>query len=159
MLTRRTLHVAMLSLGAAAAFPLAAHGQQGDTVRVRIRVDDSVRQSIPPIVQRDLTIEQDESDEAKELIRRSPPARAVPILFIIVGTIAVPLVVQMVREALRQIYYGGVLIDTRTKPTSVSSDPRIPANMVFVIDADGKMNRFTSDQLSPDLLVSLLKAK
>jgi hypothetical protein len=53
-----------------------------------------------------LTIEQDESDEAKELIRRSPPARAVPIVLIIVGTMAVPLVVQMIREALRQIYYG-----------------------------------------------------
>ncbi len=72
---------------------------------------------------------------------------------------AVPMVLQMIREALRQTYYGGVIIDMRTEPASVTSDPKIPGNMVFVIETGGKMNRYTSDQLSPELIGALLKAK
>jgi hypothetical protein len=122
-------------------------------------VDESVRAVIPPIAQRNLTIERDQSEEAKELIRRAPPERAVPIIFIIAGAMAVPMVLQMIREALRQTYYGGVVIDMRSQPPSVTSDPKIPGNMVFVIEAGGKTTRYTSDQLSPELLGPLLKAK
>jgi hypothetical protein len=111
----------MLSLGAA-AFPRGASGQQGDTVTVRIRADDSVRAGIPPIVQRNLTIESDQSEEAKELARRSPDTRAAPIILIIVGAIAVTELLQMIKELLRQIYYGGVVIDTRSQPPSVTND-------------------------------------
>jgi hypothetical protein len=146
-------------LSAGATFSKAAIAQQGDTVTLRIRVDDSVRQSIPPILQQNLLIEPDQSDEAKELVRRAPAGRAVPIIFVIVGALAVPLVLQMIREALRQIYYGGVVIDVRAQPPSVTSDLKIPANMVFVIDHDGKTSRYTSDQLSPDILAGLLKGK
>jgi hypothetical protein len=154
MLTRRaSIAVFLLS------FAHAPANAQDDTVTVRIRVDDSVRQSIPPMLQRRLTIEQDQSDEANELIRRSPPARAVPVMFTIVGAMAVPVVLQMVREALRQIYYGGVLIDVRTQPSTVTSDPRVPGNMVFVVDSNGKTTQFTSDQLTPAMLGELLKAK
>ena len=158
MLTRRALELLMLSVAGAAFSPLA-FAQPADTVIVRMRVDDSVRQAIPPILQQQLTIETDQSAEAQELIRRSPPSRAVPIVFIIAGAMAIPLVLQMIRETLRQFYYGGVVIDMRATPTSVKSDPQIPANMVFVIDTEGKTTRYTSDQLSPDMLTSLLKAK
>ena len=79
--------------------------------------------------------------------------------FIVAGAISIPVVVQMMREALRQVYYGGVLVDTRTQPVSVKSDPSIPGNMVFVIDAEGKTTRYTSDQLSPELLLSVFKAQ
>jgi hypothetical protein len=37
--------------------------------------------------------------------------------------------------------------------------PKIPGNMVFVIETDGKTTRYTSDQLSPELIGTLLKAK
>jgi hypothetical protein len=158
MLTRRSFHIAMLSLGAA-GFPGGARGQQGDTVTVRIRADHSVRAVIPPIMQGNLKIEPDQSEEAKVLAGRSPPERAVPIIFIIVGAMAVPVVLQTIREALRQTFYGGVVIDTRTQPPSVKSDPQIPGNMVFVIETGGKTTQYTSDQLSPALLASLLKAK
>ena len=99
------------------------------------------------------------TDGARHFARRSPPERAVPIIFIIVGAMAVPVVLQMIREALRQTYYGGVMIDMRSQPPSVMSDPRIPGNMVFVIETDGKATRYTSDQLSPELLSTVLKAK
>jgi uncharacterized membrane protein YcfT len=94
----------------------------------------------------------------KELIRNSPPARAVPIFFIIAGVMAVPVIAQMIREALRQFYYGGVLIDLRLQPP-ITSDLKIPANMVFVINADGKSNQYKSDQLSPELVAGLFKGK
>jgi hypothetical protein len=158
VLTRRTFHAFAISLSAA-AFPFDTRGQQVHAVTIRIRVDDSVRQSIPLLLQQSLRIELDRSDEANELIRRSPAGRAVPIMFIIFGAMSIPVILQMMRESLRQIYYGGVMLDMRTQPPSVTSDPKIPANMVFVIDADGKMSRFTSDQLSPELLASIFKAK
>ncbi len=158
MLTRRTFHIVTFLLGAT-AFSRAASAQLGDTVVVRIRVDESVRAVIPPIVQRNLSIEPDQSEEAKDLARRSPLERAVPIIFIIAGAMAVPVVAQMIREALRQTYYGGVILDMRLQPPSVTSDPKIPGNMVFVIDTGGKTTRYTSDQLSPELLGTLLKAK
>jgi hypothetical protein len=158
MLTRRTFQIVAFSLGAA-AFGRGASAQQGDMVSVRIRADESVRAAIPPIAQQNLTIERDQSEEAKALAGRSPPERALPIIFIIAGAMAVPIVLQMIREALRQTYYGGVLLDMRTQPPNVTSDPKIPGNMVFVIEAGGKTTRYTSDQLSPELLTSLLKTK
>jgi hypothetical protein len=158
MLTRRTFHIVTFLLGAE-AFSRTANTQQADTVTIRIRVDESVRAVIPPIVQRNLMIQPDQSEDAKDLARRAPPERALPIIFIIAGAMAVPVVLQMIREALRQTYYGGVMLDMRSQPPSVTSDPRIPGNMVFVIEADGKTTRYTSDQLSPELLSNLLKAK
>lgn len=158
MLTRRTFHIAAVS-GAAAALSTAANGQQGDTVTVRMRVDESVRAAIPLMAQRNLAIERDQSEAAKELAGKAPAGRAIPIIFIIAGALAVPVVVQMIREALRQTYYGGVLIDLRTQPPNVTSDLKIPGNMVFVTEPDGKTTRYTSDQLSPELIGAILKAK
>ena len=48
MLTRRTFHIAIVSFGAA-SLSQRAIGQQGDTVTVRMRVDESVRAAIPPL--------------------------------------------------------------------------------------------------------------
>jgi hypothetical protein len=158
MLTRRAFHITIVSFGAA-TLSKRASSQQGDMVTVRMRVDESVRAAIPPLAQRNLTIEPDRSQEAKQLAQRAPPERAIPIIFIIAGAMAVPMVLQMIREALRQTYYGGVIIDMRSEPPSVTSDPKIPGNMVFVIDTGGTTTRYTSDQLSPELIGTLLKAK
>jgi hypothetical protein len=155
MLTRRAFQICILS----ASFSERASGQQSDSVTIRIRVDESVRAAIPPIMQRNLTVVPDQSEAAKDLARRAPPERAIPIIFIIAGAMAVPMVLQMIREALRQTYYGGVMIDMRSQPPNVTSDPKIPGNMVFVIEAGGKTTRYTSDQLSPELLSSLIKGK
>jgi hypothetical protein len=76
-----------------------------------------------------------------------------------VGALAVTELLQMIKELLRQAYYGGVLIDTQTHPPTVTSDPKIPGNMVLVVETGGKATRYTSDQLSPELLEALLKAK
>ena len=158
MLTRRNFHIFMLSAGAV-AWSGRAGGQQDGVVTVRIRADDSVRAVIPPIAQGNLTIEPDQSETAQELTRRSPPERAVPIIFLIIGAMALTELAEMINEMLRQIYYGGVVIDMRIKPPSVTSDPKVPANMVFVIDAEGKTTRYTSDRFSLDVLKSALEVK
>lgn len=158
MFTRRTFHVFALSLGSA-AFAGVARAQQDDLVTVRIRADETARAVLPPIEQENLTIEPDHSEEAKDLARRVPPGRALPILVIIAGAIAVTELLQMIKELYRQTYYGGVLIDTRAQPPSITSDPKIPANMVFVIGADGKTSQYTGDQFSLDALKVALKVK
>jgi hypothetical protein len=131
---------------------MGANSQQSETVIVRIRADEAVRAVIPPIVQENLKIKPDQSEEAKDLAVRAPPERAFPIIFIIVGAIALVQLLQMINQLLRQLYYGGVVIDMRSQPPSVTSDPKIPANMIFVIDTDGKTSRFTNDQFSLDVL-------
>jgi len=136
-----------------------AVSEQGDTVMVRVRADESVRAIIPPIAQENLKIEPDQSEDAKELARRSPETRAAPIMLIIVGAIAVTQLAQMIRKMLRQVYYGGVVIDTHSQPPNVTSSPRIPADTVFVIEADGKTSRYTHDQFSLDVLKLALQLK
>jgi hypothetical protein len=157
VLTRRSCHVLALSAGLA-LIVRSAPGQPGETVTVRIRVDDSVRAGIPVFAQQNLRIQPDQSAEAKALAQRAPPERAIPIIFIIVGAMTIPVVLQMIRETLRQTYYGGVVIDMRSQPPSITSDLKIPGGMVFVIDPAGKTDRYTNDQLSPELLGVMLKA-
>lgn len=95
-----------------------------------------------------LTIESDQSEEAKELARRSPDTRAAPIILIIVGAIAVTELLQMIKELLRQVYYG------RNRYAVTTTE-----NMIFVIDTEGKTSRFTNDQFSLDVLKLALKVK
>jgi hypothetical protein len=154
-LTRRAFHAFALTVG---AFPISALGQE-DNVSIRIRVDDTVQAKLPPILQQTLTITPDTSPEASALVQRVPPGRAIPVILIIVGALAVPVILQMVKELLRQTYYGGVLVETRSQPPSITSDVKIPANMVFVIAADGKTTEYTSSQITPDVLGSLLRTK
>jgi hypothetical protein len=114
----------------------AASNQETATVTVRIRADESVRALIPTIEQRNLTIEPDRSEAAQTLAQRAPPSKAFPIILIIVGAIAVVELFTMIRELVRQVYYGGVLIDTRSQPPTITNDPTIPADMVFVIGSN-----------------------
>jgi hypothetical protein len=158
VLTRRQFHIYSIGLGTT-SFALVARGQTDEMVTVRIRADDAARSVLPPIEQKNLTIEQDNSEAAKELAERVPPGRALPILVIIAGAIAVTELLKMIQELYRQTYYGGVVIDTRLQPPMISSDPRIPGNMVFAIDAEGNTTQYTSDQFSLDALKLALKVK
>ena len=156
MLTRRQFHVLSIGLGATSFAPVA-RGQTDDMVNVRIRVDDTARAVLRPIEQKNLTIEPDNSQEANELAKRVPPGRALPVLVIIAGAIAVTALLKLIQELYRQTYYGGVVIDTRQQPPTISSDPKIPGEMVFVIGADGKTTQYTGDQFSLDALKVALK--
>jgi hypothetical protein len=158
MLTRRQFDAFFLWL-AATSFGMTARGQTDEMVNVRIRVDETARAVLPPIAQKSLTIGPDTSPEGEELAKRVPPGRALPILVIIGGAIAVTELLKMIQELYRQTYYGGVVIDTRQQPPVISSDPKIPGDMVFVIDIDGKITQYTGDRLSLEVLKSALKVK
>jgi hypothetical protein len=156
MLTRR--HLVVLLLGSLAV-TRSVRSQQDNRVTVRIRADQTAVQALPPIERKNLHIEPDTSDEGKKLAAQVPPGRALPILVIIAGAIAVTELLQMIKELYRQTYYGGVLIDTCSQPPNITSDLRIPASMVFVTDCDGKTTQYTSDQFSLDALKVALKVK
>ena len=158
MLTRRQLHALSIEL-VATSWVLVARAQTDEMVNVRIRVDDTARAVLQPVEQRNLTIEPDNSQEAKDLAKRVPAGRALPILVIIAGAIAVTELLRMIKELYRQTYYGGVVIDTRRQPPLISSDPKIPGEMVFVIDAAGKVTQYTGDEFSLDSLKMALKVK
>jgi hypothetical protein len=158
MLTRRQFYALSVGLGAT-SFTLIVHGQTDERVTVRIRADDAARAVLQPIEQKNLKIEPDNSEAARKLAERVPPGRAVPVLVIIAGAIAVTELLKMIQELYRQTYYGGVVIDTRQQPPEISSDPTIPGNMVFVIDAEGKTTQYTGSQFSLDALKLAFKLK
>ena len=152
MLTRRSVNVGGLSL-AAGAFSGIARGQEYDKVTVRIRADETVRDVLSPIELVTLKVEPDHSEVAKEFAAKVPPGRAAPIILIIVGAIAVTELLRMIKELYRQTYYGGVLIDVRTKPPTITSDLKLPANLVLVIDSNGE----PSGYMAEDFGVAALK--
>jgi hypothetical protein len=158
MPTRRQFYALSAGLGAM-SFALIVHAQTDEMVTVRIRADDKARAVLQPIEQANLTITPDNTEEAKKLAERVPPERALPVLVIIAGAIAVTELLKMIQELYRQTYYGGVVVDTRQQPPTISSDPKIPGNMVFVIDAEGKATQYTGDQFSLDTLKLALKIR
>jgi len=127
------------------------------TYQVRIRADDVVKGSVPPVALEDLHIEPDRSTEAQALAQRAPVGRAVPLFVWIIGVMGAPLVWQFVREQVRQYWYGGVLIDARTTPVTITNDLRIPGDMVLIIEASGRSTRYRSSDLSAEIIESALK--
>jgi hypothetical protein len=125
---------------------------------VRIRADETVRGVLPPIALRNLTMELDQSVLAREMAARAPPERAVPVILIIIGALALTQIVQLIHELVRQYYYGGVVVDGRKSPPEISNDPKIPANMVIVFSSDGTVKQFSSGNLPLNLLESVMKA-
>jgi hypothetical protein len=152
MLTRRDFELAFLAIaGFGPALPASAEDQ--DSVSVRVRADDAVvGKTIPMIVRRNLSVEPDHSEAAKALASRLPPGKAIPAILIVAGVMAVPMLVEMIDELLRQKDYGGVIIDFRQSPPLISHDLSIPANMVFVIDPAGKVQKHDGSIISADWL-------
>jgi len=129
----------------------------GNTYQVRIRADDVVKGSMPPIALEDLHIEQDRSTEAQVLAQRAPVGRAAPLFVWIIGAMGATLVLQFVREQARQYWYGGVLIDARTTPVTITNDLRIPGDMVLVIEASGRSMRYRSNDLPAEIIENVLR--
>jgi hypothetical protein len=157
-LTRRLFGLGSLALLQVGGVKQGA-AQLDEMFIVRIRADETVRGTLPPIIAQNLVIEPDLSSEAREIASRSPPERGGPVILMIVGAIALSQIIQLVNELVRQFYYGGVVIDGRKSPPEISNDPKIPANMVFVFEHDGSVKQFKSGELPVDLLSSVLKVK
>jgi hypothetical protein len=133
--------------------------QADELLNVRIRADEVVRGIIPPVSMQSLVITPDQSALAREMSGRAPPERAAPAILIIVGAIALVQIAQMVNEMVREVYYGGVIIDGRKTPPEITNDPRIPPSMIFVYQNDGTVKEFKRGELPSGLLETALKAK
>jgi hypothetical protein len=156
MLTRRSTCGLITFLLLRVYQPAPSRAQSDEMITVRIRADESARNSLPPIALQNLSVEPDQSPEARDIASRAPPGRFAPVILIIVGALALTQIVQLINELVRQFYYGGVIIDGRKSPPEISNDPKIPANMIFVFGHDGTFKKYQSGQLTIGLLRSVL---
>ena len=135
-----------------AAVPPGLEGRE-----VRIQLDDQALQQIPGDERADLTVTQNSSPTAQALIQATPPGRAIPIIYVIVGILSIPVIWDTIREMLRRDRYGGVLIDARQAPALISHDRVLPADTVLFISPDGHPERYTSRNVPEELLLKIAK--
>src|SRR5690349_60020 len=65
---------------------------------VRIQLDDGSLPQIPGDERADLTVTQDTSRAAQALVEAAPPGRAIPIIFVVVGVLSIPVIWDTIRE-------------------------------------------------------------
>jgi hypothetical protein len=128
-----------------------------ETRSVRIQLDDGALQTIPGDERADVTVEEDKSASAQVLIKESPPGRAVPIVYLVVGVLSIPVIWDTVREMLHREYHGGVIIDARKSPALITHDKTLPAKVVLFIGPDGSNQRYEAWNIPEDLLTKLAK--
>ncbi len=155
LLSRRAIVLSLLQLGGFLSSP--AGSQHAERAQVRMRLDDSALREIPPSTRGQADLQRDDSIEAVQLRNAAPPERAVPVFYIIVGALAIPVIWQSIMEMIRQSHFGGVLIDARQSPPLISSSLTIPANFVIFIAPSGEVQRFRSQDFNEGLLNKLLR--
>jgi hypothetical protein len=127
-----------------------------ETTRVRIQLDQQALNTVPGDERAGLDVTEDTSPAAEGLKARSPPGKAVPIIYLIVGALSIPSIWSAVQEMLRRHEYGGVVIDTRAIPANIHHDQVLPADVVMVIRADGSTETLRSSLATEDFLNNLL---
>lgn len=147
--------VPILAIGTAAT---ALAQSPRDRRSVRIQLESTALLAIPGDERSGLSVTQDNSPGAQALIKATPPERAIPVIFIVVGLLSIPVIWDTIREMLRRDEYGGVLIDARQSPPSVMHDRSIPADIVLFIDAQGHSTKVESRNVSEDLLAKMIKS-
>ncbi|PWW71539.1 hypothetical protein C7212DRAFT_349016 [Tuber magnatum] len=134
-----------------------ASAQESKQYEVRIRAyQDALNAAIPAIEQSGLTISADQSEEAKEIVSRTPKERAAPVVLIIIGAIAAINISKMLLELARSYYYGGVVIDARGEKILISNDVKVPAGLVIVIAKDGSKTTFKESDISTEFVNAIL---
>lgn len=131
-----------------------ASAQEG--VQVRIQLDQQALNTVPGDERADLEVTEDTSPAAEALRKRSPPGKAIPIIYLVVGVLSIPSIWSAVQEMLRRHEYGGVVIDTRTTPANIRHDQSLQADLVMVIRADGTMETIRSTLATEDYLKRIL---
>jgi hypothetical protein len=135
----------------------AAVPQGVEARRVRIQLDDGALKQIPGDERTDLQVKQDASPAAQALIQATPSGRAIPIIFVVVGILSIPVIWDTIREMLRRDYYGGVLIDARQMPALIVSQKSLPANTILFIGPDGHSTRYEATDVPEDILLKIAK--
>lgn len=127
-----------------------------DATPIRIQLDQQALNTIPGDERAGLEVTEDKSSSAEALKESSPPGKAFPIIFIVIGVLSVPSIWAAVQEMLRRHEYGGVVIDTRTSPASIHHDQSLQADLVLVIRADGTAETVRSTLATEDFLKGVL---
>jgi hypothetical protein len=131
-------------------------GMAQEATQVRIQLDQQALNTVPGDERADLEVTEDTSPEAEDLKKRSPPGKAIPIIYLIVGLLSLPSIWASIQEMLRRREYGGVIIDTRTTPANIHHDPSVQADLVLVIRADGSTESVRSTLATQDFLKGVL---
>ena len=111
-----------------------------ETAQIRIQLDQQALNTVPGSERAGLEVTEDTSPAAEDLEGTSPPGKAVPIIFLIVGVLSIPSIWGAVQEMLRRHEYGGVVIDTRTNPANIRHDQSVQADLVAG-DQGGRLDR------------------
>jgi hypothetical protein len=132
----------------------SAMAQEG--AQIRIQLDQQALNTVPGDERADLEVTEDTSPGAQALKARSPPGKAIPIIYLIVGLLSLPSIWGAVQEMLRRREYGGVIIDTRTTPANIHHDQSVQGDLVLVVRADGSTETVRSTLATQDFLNGVL---
>ncbi|PZR91222.1 MAG: hypothetical protein DLM68_03865 [Hyphomicrobiales bacterium] len=102
-----------------------------EATQIRIQLDQQALNAVPGDERAGLEVTEDTSPAAQALKARSPPGKAIPIIYLIVGLLSLPSIWAAVQEMLRRREYGAVIIDTRTSPANIHHDQSLPADLVW----------------------------
>lgn len=153
-ITRRAALSAVWGICVAASrlYPVMAQA----TAKVRIRLDQQALNSVPGDERAGLDVREDTSPAAQALKAHSPPGKAVPIIYLIAGILSLSSIRSAVQEMLRRREYGGVVIDTRARPTNIRNDLAAQPDTVLVIRADGSTESVRATLVTEDFLKDIL---
>lgn len=133
-----------------AALPLGVEGRS-----VRIQLDQGALQTIPGDERADVKVAEDKSAKAQALIKETPHEKAIPVIYLVIGVLSIPVIWDTVQEMLRREYYGGVIIDARQTPALITHDKSLSARFVLFISADGKSEKYEAKDFSENVLEKL----
>jgi hypothetical protein len=131
-------------MGAGLLLPGVSLARAEEQTAVRLRVEQQALLKIPQRDRNGLDIRKDTSAEAKALAEGAPPSLAVPVFLIVAGVLTLPALYDAIHEMVRETVYGGVIIDLRTSPPTVTNDKRVPGGLVQRINPDGQVETVPS---------------
>jgi len=147
------------ALSAALGTCIAASGLHSvmaqEAAAVRMQLDQQALNAVPGDERVRLEVTEDTSPAAQDLKTRSLPGKALPIIYLIAGVLSLPSIRGAVQEMLRRHEYGGVVIDTRTRPANIRNEPTAQADAV-VIRADGSTESVRSTLFTEEFLKRVL---
>lgn len=83
--------------------------------------------------------------------------RGAPLLFVLAGTISIPLLAHALIDVYRDFRYGGVVVNVNNGKIDIKNDPRMPSGTIIVYDARGISIYQVNPEYDADA-VSLIKA-
>ena len=127
-----------------------------EAAEVRMQLDQQALNALPGDERVGLEVTEDTSPAAQGLKAHSLPGKALPIIYLIAGVLSLPSIRGAVQEMLRRHEYGGVVIDTRTRPGTIRKERTALGDAVLVIRGDGSTESVRSTLVTEDFLKRVL---